>query len=670
MNQLHVYTNYQQARSNISELMPVDYFLAKEVCASLLTPQRLAQLPKQADELLFHLVLALSHYTQMGHTCLPLNIIANSRFGFACHSDGTVQHQGYIFPAQTDIVNLLETLNLQAEHQHLLVLHQQALYLRRYFIFEQELAQQIQQRRAMNNEFRHADIANVLSSLFTDDNQLETDWQKVSVANALNKNFSVIAGGPGTGKTYTVTKLLAAYSILKQQALAELLNIEQTSAIQDEKPAQAIINYALVAPTGKAAQRLSESIKQALVQFIGVIDQQVLDNIPTQALTIHRLLGYIPNSPNFKHNENNRLHVDFLLIDEASMVDLALLTRVFRALPAHTKIVLLGDADQLPAVAVGNVLADIAPRPHLGYSKENQQYLQNVIKQKLPTTKKCPVDYLTFLLKSRRFDGEGGIGQLAKAVINGDSETSWQLLTAAHKENHHELALLPVNNEMLKNQALHKQKQPSFDERLVDFIEQYYVPLFKSHHVQQAFQTLNTFRILCATRKGHEGVERLNEVIKQHFIKKGLIRNKQTIYHAMPILITENNHKLGVYNGDIGIIWRNEAGHLMAMFEHNDTNQINVSEQHNISAFKAFLPSRLPHFEPVYAMTIHKTQGSEFTDVLMVIPNQSDHKILSRELLYTGITRAKKRLIVASKSNVWRQAVESKVVRYSQLTII
>ena len=529
------------------------------------------------------------------------------------------------------------------EENQLIVSFQNTLYLRRYFNFEQELSSQLSDRIKTTEQFSLDAIKEMLASLFAPtDAELNTtdvkevDWQKVAVANALNKNFTVIAGGPGTGKTYTVTKLLAALVGLQLQQLdnGEIANLSK---------------FALVAPTGKAAQRLSESIKAAVNQFQGVIAQDILSNIPTQALTIHRLLGYIPYQNNFRHDQNNRLDLDFLLIDEASMVDLPLLTRVFRALPLHCKVVLLGDADQLPSVAVGSVLADIAPRPHPGVSIANQQYLSTIIGERLPSSKKQSADHLTFLLKSRRFDGEGGIGKIAKAVIAGEADKSWQLLAKSEKTS----GLTLINHH--GDKSLLAQLRP--------YIEQYYLPLFNAKSVEQAFSLLSQFRMLAATRVGASGIDAINELCRQLFINKGFIPSHQTLYHAMPIIINENHHKLGIYNGDVGVIWRNEAGHLVAMFEQTP------ERENNFQAFKQVLPSRLPEYEAVYAMTIHKTQGSEFEHVLLVNPENSDNKLLSRELLYTGITRAKKELTVLSYQNVWRQGVENQVKRFSNLSI-
>jgi exodeoxyribonuclease V alpha subunit len=682
----NIYNSFQQASQNLCKLTPVDYFLAVEITQSLnqlitksinepFTKSLSQSIRTVADSEVFHLIIALSMSLQNGNTCLPLSAIANQRFAFESDEQGNVLHQGYIFSPFEVLIEKLQHLSITSHDQQLVVFHHNALYLRRYFVFEQELMGHIQTKLIDDQRYSLNTIKTVVNGLFPSGKQGDNnavDWQKVAVVNALNKNFTVIAGGPGTGKTYTVTKLLAAIVSLEMKvslAKKSAQQLTKASACDHESSPNTRLftkadtkldtsteplttKFALVAPTGKAAQRLSESIKQAVNNFTGSIDQQILDNIPNKAQTIHRLLGVISHEPNFRHNQNNLLNIDFLLIDEVSMVDLALMNRIFRALPAHTKVVLLGDADQLPAVAAGNVLADIAPRPHTGYSPQNQQYLQSITDyspEQLLLSKpgKDPslnfADYLTILSHSRRFDGEGGIGKIAKAIIASQADISWQLLENCY--------LPPTQQQAL--QLIHDGSHRD----LVAYITQYYQVLFKTKNIVDVFKLFGQFRILCATRQGKQGVEYYNDLVKTQLINKGIIPAYQEHYHGMPIMIAENHHKLGVFNGDIGFLWRDQQGHLTAMFEDAD------------HGFKTIIVSRLPKFEPVYAMTIHKTQGSEFDHVYMVLPAQKDNKLLSRELLYTGITRAKKYLSVDTRENVWRQAVETKVVRHSNFKL-
>lgn len=697
------YRQFSQAKQAISGIEAIDYFFAKEVTISLLSD---SEDDHQFDSLerdnLFHLCLALSSSFRDGHTCLPLSRIAGKLWGqsyatnnqeisqasinrsaaelAAIPADVTVKARaqgGFSFASLEFLQTLLTKLSILAEHQQLIVFEQDQLYIRRYFIFEQNLASSIRGRLGAHNPYPQEQISNCLDSLFPTGNTpnidgnkaADIDWQKIAVANAINKRFSVIAGGPGTGKTYTVTKLLAALLMLQQQAC-----IEQTDNIESNHKLQTPLKIALVAPTGKAAQRLSESIVNAVSGFKGLVAECVLTNIPTTAETIHRLLGVIPNAPNFKHNKNNQLVFDIVLIDEVSMVDLPLMTRLINALKPTTKLILLGDADQLPSVAAGSILADIAPRPHKGFSDNNlnylatvckleQEQLANALSSSVPS-KGQHLDYLTFLMKSRRFDGQGAIGLLASAVIQGNVKTSWQYLEQAQKS---------ANKTQNSQLSL---AQGSLHEWLLPLVNHYYRPIARAENINSAFNLLSQFRVLCVTRQGEYGVEAINEVIENYLGNNSNRRQQQPsrLYHGQPIMITENDYRLGLYNGDIGIIWQFEGAdgntHLMAHFENN-----NGTEQ--TDAMKTFIPSRLPNFETVYAMTIHKTQGSEFSHVAMAIAasNQGSQipdkgsKLLSRELLYTGITRAKSLLTIAVNKSVWQQGVTSQVKRYSGLRL-
>jgi exodeoxyribonuclease V alpha subunit len=635
-----IYKQFQQAQQQLSNIEAVDYFFAKEMCQSL---NGETLLDNDQCSQVFHLLVALSESLRAGHSCLPLSTVANSHYGYRCDNQGIVMNHGFVFTDEINLSRLVVTLT-DTQQQQTIVFHNDRLYLRRYFNFEQELLTFITDKNEQASDlsqqaFSPLHIKQCIEQLFPEASEEEVDWQKVAVVNAINKPLSIIAGGPGTGKTYTVTKLLAALVMLN----------EKGNSREDKK-------IALVAPTGKAAQRLSESITNALQGFESLVGGQVLAKIPQQAQTLHRLLGVIPNSVNFRHHQGNLLNIDVLLIDEVSMVDLPMMVRVFRALPDHCQVILLGDADQLPSVAAGSVLNDLAPKPHCGFSVENQQYLEGITSYKhLYAPKKLTnsshstlaADHLVFLEKSRRFDGEGGIGKVANHVINGHFKDSWLLL-----ESSSQTAVTASEGcnalRLLSNKT---------DDWLADLVNTYYLPIFSLDTIEEAFKQLQKFRILCATRVGKQGVESLNEQVHNLLVQQGVITAFKTRYRGQPIMINVNNYALGLYNGDIGLLWKNDAGHLMAVFEQANNE------------YKWVNPARLPQHETVYAMTIHKTQGSEFEHVVLILPDQTDNKLLSRELMYTGITRAKKKLSIASLANVWRHGVNTKTQRYSGIDL-
>ena len=674
-----IYASFQHAAAQLAGLVAVDYFFAKEISQCMGFAQGTNN--ESARQQWFHLLIALSASLRDGHSCLPLTQVAGKQGFIDAINQNKSNTKGFLFADIKTLSALMTTLPLAAlektpaaEPQPIVLSHQR-LYLRRYYQFEQALKQVVRERRtikvkpvasSVNSENSASNveaIKNIIATLFAELGQQnepvnsDIDWQAVAVANAMNKDFAIIAGGPGTGKTYTVTKLLAALLML---ASANNNNGEHFSPPK----------ISLVAPTGKAAQRLSESITAAVEGFRSSIDGKILNLIPKTAQTIHRLLGVIPEQVNFRHHQENLLDIDILLIDEVSMVDLPMMTRIFRALPSHTKVILLGDADQLPSVAVGSVLADFAPRPHQGYSALNHQYLTQVTGyQALPKdnavrandTQYSAGDCVTFLMKSRRFDGEGGIGRIADHVINGQYQESWQLLQQSTALNN------PVLNseaatEVLKNDTQLTLLSGNIESWLTPLVEQYYLCLSQCKRVEDAFALLAKFRILSSTRKGPQGVESLNTLVIDILRDKGAIafnrfESNTTLYASQPIMISENDYRLGLYNGDIGLLWRNSQGHLMAVFENAQ------------GGYDWILPSRLPKFETVYAMTIHKTQGSEFEHVAMVLPEQKDNRLLSRELLYTGITRAKQHLSIASNQSVWQSGVSQQVKRHSGLAI-
>ena len=705
----NLYASFAHAARQLEGLVAVDYFFAKEISQCLgfsafatVTENLAASKLEQGHEQLheqhrqqqqwFHLLIALSASLRDGHSCLPLAQVAGKRlFADALSQSGTstnINNKGFLFSDLTTLKALMAKLPVaslsekgQAQTAQPLnqaepiVLSHDRLYLRRYFQFEQELKQVVCERRNISEQQTSlsadgstalanvSEIKSIIETLFPESIQQDAskandiDWQAVAVANAINKDFAIIAGGPGTGKTYTVTKLLAA--------LIMLASATSKSNSSDKDNDFIAPRISLVAPTGKAAQRLSESITSAVKGFRGKIDDAVLDLIPEQAQTIHRLLGVIPEQVNFRHHQDNLLAIDILLIDEVSMVDLPMMTRIFRALPAHTKVILLGDADQLPSVAVGSVLADFAPRPHVGYSVLNHQYLAQVtgyqslekdVTVLAENRQYSAADCVAFLMKSRRFDGEGGIGRIANYVIKGNYQESWQLLQASAALDN------SAQTELFDNEKELTLLSGSIETWLTPLVEQYYLGISQCSKVEDAFVLLAKFRILSSTRKGPQGVENLNALVIDILRDKGVIpfnrfESNTTLYAGQPIMISENDYRLGVYNGDIGLLWRNSHGHLMAVFE-------NAQGGHDW-----ILPSRLPKFETVYAMTIHKTQGSEFAHVAMVLPEQKDNRLLSRELLYTGITRAKQRLSIASSQSVWQSGVSQQVKRHSGLAI-
>ena len=612
-----MYNTFQQCQSQLDSIQSIDYFLARQLCQSV---------NKEDDQLLFHSIMAASQALRNGHTCLKLDEEAHPTQITDYWQNPEENKPGYQFPTVDEWHQHLSVLTINPEDNHPLVYEQKRLYLRRYWQFEEELGTAIRALIDKTSPLDKIQARRVIEQLFplSSNQETELDWQKIAVANALTRQFTIIAGGPGTGKTFTVTKILAALQSLSDNKL----------------------KIAMVAPTGKAAQRLNESIQKAksVLQNNKLTSDETLQSIPDAASTLHRLLGVIPGTHNFRYNESRQLPFDVVLVDEISMIDLPLMTRLMRAIGEDCRIIMLGDADQLPSVAAGSVLADLAPRQAPGYSITSSRQLSELTGFDIPQLKSAldviELDHLTVLQKSHRFEGGGEIGQLAQQVINGDAVHSWDLLEQGQVQ-------------------IDRVTSASFHSWIEQMAEQYYVPLFSDTEnntaltITHAFAQLNKFRFLAATRSGEQGVDNINDTVEQYLRTKGLITSRNEFYPGRPIMVTENHYNVGLYNGDTGLLWMNEQGKLQAMFPDNDS-------------VRCLSLGRLPKVETVYAMTIHKTQGSEFAHVGLVLPEQ-DSVILSRELLYTGITRASGRLSVWSDRTVWGIGVQRKVQRYSGL---
>lgn len=516
-----------------------------------------------------------------------------------------------------------------------LVFDRDRIYLHRYWEYETNVAEYLSNRPAVDLDINKA--RTIINNLFNAESDQHLNWQKVAAALAATRSFAVISGGPGTGKTTTVTKLLAL-----------LVELGTTS---EKAP-----DIKLVAPTGKAAARLTESITGALKDLN--CEDSVKAGIPTQAGTIHRLLGVLPNRTNeYHHNRNNKLHLDILVVDEASMVDLTLMSRLLDAVPDNSRLILLGDRDQLASVDAGNVLGDIcmAAGAENSYSQTQTEQLQFLTGYSLnPPQNIGTGDHLCMLLKSYRFNEKSGIGHLARAANWGNT----QMLGNNQIDWFDDIALYPADD--ANYQQMIKQ--------CVQGYSHYLKQIRKCTNHREILETFNQFQLLCALREGRFGISGLNEMIQEELYQAGLIHIDHTSqwYEGRPVLITKNDHGMGLYNGDIGItIMDKTTNRLRVVFE--ATEDAGQSEPNSETrGTRSFLPSRLPEHETVYAMTIHKSQGSEFAHTVMVLPDQPN-PVVTRELVYTGITRAKKKLDLYCNQPVLIQAINSPTTRSSGL---
>jgi exodeoxyribonuclease V alpha subunit len=510
------------------------------------------------------------------------------------------------------------------------------LYLERYWQFEQRLATAIKARiGAWSEGVDRERLADGLNRLFPRQDAA-IDWQKVAAALAVLRPFCVISGGPGTGKTRTVAAILA---LLVEQHCNSGLN---------DSPRQAL-RIALSAPTGKAAARLTQSIRETTTQL--EIDPDIADAIPDTALTLHRLLGFRPGRCEPRYGAAERLPLDVLVVDEASMVDLPLMARLLAALPIHARLILLGDRDQLASVEAGTVLSDLCGRGASGgYSAALCSALEQTAKLHIPpadTALPAIADHWVVLQRNYRWEPTDhpvgdtrAIGILAQAVNRGDAAAALRVL---EDPNHRDVERLSVPAEQLP--AL-------LEERVLPI----YQTLFQGGDPSTALEVLNRLRILCAVREGPFGVNTLNRLVEAALVRAGFIPPGTTMYAGRPLMITTNDHAQRLYNGDIGVLLADPNAHhaLRAFFAAPE------------GGIRRVLPARLPPHETVYAMTVHKSQGSEFADILIVLP-EANSRVLTRELIYTGITRARRRVTLVAQPQRLTHAIGQVVARSSGL---
>jgi exodeoxyribonuclease V alpha subunit len=513
----------------------------------------------------------LSRSVREGHICLYLD---------------EINEPGLDLSNRSDVIAKLKqspAFGTPNEKTPIVIDRGQRLYLRRYWVYQDQLARAILRRARQNRASKG-----------------RSGTQDAAIEAALNNQFTVISGGPGTGKTTTVLTIL-------HRMLAS--------------PEGAAMRVALAAPTGKAAARLQELLRNT--QDRPDIPDRVKQLVPQTASTIHRLLGPRPDSIYFQYDASNPLPLDVLVVDEASMVPMPLMAKLFDALPEKARVILLGDRDQLASVDPGAVLADIVEA-----ASPKQSPLHGAI---------------SILSKNYRFGNSNAIFKLATAVRSGDADGAADILA---QDNLVELGKSDVPGPAILGARLE-----------AAVVDRYQIWVSEKDPTA-ALAALPEFRVLCALREGPFGVGQLNSVIEQALHRRGLISDPSHNYAGKPILITQNDYQARLYNGDVGIFLADPAeadsDRLWAWFAGQDKELRRLS------------PARLPEYEPAYAMTVHKAQGSEFDRVLLILPDR-DSPVLSRELVYTGITRASKRVDIWFNPDVFRAAVRRQAIRRSGL---
>ena len=506
------------------------------------------------------------------------------------------------------------------------------LYLFRYWEYESKLALNIQNRVQQVVAEDDIDINLLKDGLrryFPVKAEQGVDWQKVAGLASVLKRFCVITGGPGTGKTFTVARILA-------------LNLEQ---------ADGNLSIALTAPTGKAAAKLGDTLRRSRDSL--ECRQSIRDAIPLETSTIHRLLGPMAGSPYFRYNVDHRLDVDLVIVDEASMVDLALMSKLVQALPDQARLILIGDKDQLASVEAGAVLGDICDRNRLHpYSVSFTEQVKRISGETLVSDPQISAvdpgiqDNIIHLMTNYRFGDRCGLDEFGAAVNLGNTNEAIRTLEDTRTDSDLQWHSVGSIRELQRG--------------LKETIVRGYGPYLSAGDPGRALAHFGRFRLLCAVKKGPFGVAEMNRYIESVLRERRLIRNDKKYGHwyaGRPVMVTRNLYELGLYNGDTGIALKDtESGdpYLKVFFPDNDY------------VFKKIPVNRLTDCETAFATTVHKSQGSEYESLHFILPGK-DATVLTRELIYTAVTRARRVVTIWGDRQVLNTAIERQIDRNSGL---
>ncbi len=558
----------------------------------------------------------VSLFLKAGHACLPLNRSAKewAKIMGIDHDDikGLPENSfaGDSFP-DSEIIG--------SEHQATpFVLEDNRLSFRRFWSYENKLLKWINDRVNNLADPLITDLhKSNLDQLFPEKSD-EINWQKVAAGMSVIKPFLIISGGPGTGKTTTVARILALHQRLAGRTL----------------------KIALAAPTGKAAGRMGEALTEQL-KSISMSDEE-RSGFPSEAKTVHRLLSGVESRDSLLPPiEKKTLPYDMIVVDEASMIDLTLMNRLISHIDENTTLILLGDKDQLASVEAGSVFADLCQKKENSFRSKTSKLLQQMgITNNLPEQEQGLInDSIVYLTKSYRFDEGSGIGSLADVIKKGSADEAGlnKLFSEFDDISHHDfsygkgediqriLAGLAVKVKLSKN--MNRQDE------LMKFWKQSVW--------------------LAVLRRGLTGTERLNQLMEKYLVDHRLVQMENGWYHGRPIMITQNDYNLGIFNGDLGVCVREDDGSLHVYVESGNSVQ-------KIS------PQRLVHFTPAFFITVHKSQGSEFDQVQLLLPKE-DTPLISRELLYTAITRSRKEFEVHGSLNLVIRGIERPLERFTGL---
>jgi exodeoxyribonuclease V alpha subunit len=550
------------------------------------------------------LVARLAQAVREGESCLLLG--ESAAIGHEGETRGAIGELIDSLVRSGSVVRAVGADLLEDRGQPFVVDEADRFYFRRHYRAECEVARHLV-RLALPQTLgtRSANLERSLAAYFPPTASGNApDLQRMAAEACLEMGVTLVTGGPGTGKTTTVVKILA-------------LIIEQGLEL-GRAP-----NICLLAPTGKAADRLLEAVRGALMRT--PIPQEFARHLPTTSSTVHRALGagYGVNSQ-FRRGSDSPILADCVVVDEVSMLDLALSVHLLEALRTGTRLILLGDPNQLASVDSGSVLSEMLSA--VARLRSTQAVGGSV-----------PIAAVE-LTRSYRFSSGGGLAELAGAVRAGDAEQATALAIGG-------LSAEVRWAELGANERFSRQRIEEFAAR--------YEPMVHANSVEESLARINQFRVLCAFRQGPRGVSEYNALLGES-LQGG--RATGSYFQGQPLLILQNDPQMGLFNGDVGVVWRSASGQLAAHFSRTDQGIVRVPL------------GVLPEHEPAFAMTVHKSQGSEYDDVALVLPDIGHDQTLTRELLYTAITRARKCVSILGTKAVFRAGVGRLTVRAAGLS--
>ena len=591
--------------------------------------------PGSSDLAVFGAAIAM-RAVALGHVCADLSrVVSRPPVG----SDGAPL--AFAWPDPSEWAEALRdsefVLTVGAEGESRvtpLVLSGTRLYLTRYFRYEQELALRLIHRTqdrvgGLDRDALDAGIRRLFPEFKT-----REEKQARAARAAVESRLAIIAGGPGTGKTTAVARIMALL-------------------VEGHPEGQAGPRIALLAPTGKAAQRLAESITSAIERGMRV-SEEVLERIPREASTIHRALGVSAfSATTFRHDEDNPLNADIVLVDEASMIDLALMAKLVAAVPPEARLIFLGDRDQLASVEAGAIFGDIC----LAGADPTARIAESTVE----------------LTHRFRFAASSPIGALSEAIKAGDAASALAALPLRQAPPA-PAPELPPEPDLFTAPPVAEEPEPVVQRVtphdrgspvgvVAEEIVAGYRALLESNTPEESLARLSEFRVLCAHRRGRYGVEQVSEAIERLLVDRGLIPAATRFgyatdiwYPGRPVLVKQNDYALELFNGDVGI----------TLATPGEPDQLRVWFADPERGVRSVQPARLPPHETCFAMTVHKSQGSEFGGVVVVLPSQPS-PIGTRELLYTAVTRARVNVTVVASDEVIEDAVGRGIVRASGL---